>query len=120
MIAATDRLAPEVAEAKPSGWEALGQTTGLIVVLVFSVTAYAFVLQNMWGWFIVPVFHLPSITLAEAVGLDLMVSLLRINNPTTKTEGETIGDILTKGLGKVFGLAGSCLLLGWIAHLLLP
>jgi len=34
------------------------------------------ILSIMWGWFIVPVFHLPQLSIAQAIGISLIVSIL--------------------------------------------
>lgn len=47
----------------------------LIFVLVsLSVVINGFVLKYLWIWFIVPVFHLPELTLAQAFGVAMVIS----------------------------------------------
>jgi len=34
------------------------------------------ILTILWGWFVVPIFHLPPLTIAPAMGLSLLVSYM--------------------------------------------
>lgn len=51
-----------------------------IVVAVTAVVFFplailrGFVLMMLWGWYVVPLFHLPSLTIAYAYGLGLLAS----------------------------------------------
>lgn len=47
-------------------------------VLVTGSLLAGWVIQNLWAWFALP-FGLPALTLAHAVGVDLLVSFLAIN-----------------------------------------
>lgn len=44
------------------------------VVLVVSSIANGFVLSILWGWFVVPLFEVPSLTIAQAIGISIVVS----------------------------------------------
>jgi len=35
-----------------------------------------FVLSILWGWFLVPAFHLPQITIPLAIGISLVIGML--------------------------------------------
>lgn len=54
----------------------------LVMFLVFigliSLTAIinGWALSILWGWFFVPVLHLPSISIPQAIGISLVVSFL--------------------------------------------
>ena len=39
--------------------------------------SYGFVLTKLWVWFIIPIFHIPALTIVPAMGIILTVSLLR-------------------------------------------
>ena len=49
-----------------------------IVAVTSALTSIwgGFVLTKLWIWFIVPVFHLPALTLVPAIGLCFVVSYL--------------------------------------------
>lgn len=44
----------------------------MVVASVWS----GFVLSILWGWFIVPAFHLPQISIPLAIGISLVVGML--------------------------------------------
>ncbi len=49
----------------------------LVAILGFVVGFYrAFVFSYSWGWFIVPIFHAPVLSVAGAWGISLLLSLL--------------------------------------------
>lgn len=49
--------------------------TIVAIVAVISLLE-GFVIQHLWGWFIVRQFHLSSLGLAEAIGIGLLCSAL--------------------------------------------
>jgi hypothetical protein len=76
--------------------------TALILVLVLFVmvipaTLYGgWVLQTLWGWFVVPTFHFAPLTIWTAIGLRLILTLTTHQMRETKPEN-------TKGVARVFG-----------------
>lgn len=61
---------------KPNASAAVaGCFTGLIAIPLGGIlNGYAFAV--LWGWFIVPVFHLPEIGIVQASGIGLVVGML--------------------------------------------
>ncbi|MBU4347936.1 hypothetical protein KJ671_00275 [Patescibacteria group bacterium] len=47
-----------------------------------------YVLSVLWGWFIVPVFHLPELTLAVAIGIAMIMSIITHQHSTKKYEND--------------------------------
>lgn len=93
---------------------------GLWILLfgLFMVSAIAaalivyrgWVFSILWGWFAVPVFALPAISIPAAIGIAAIVSLL-----TSHTAAESKdGDRWSKFVGVLLGPA-MVLLVGWIA-----
>jgi len=60
---------------------------GLAAFLV-AVLLEGYVLSVLWGWFIVPVFSAPRLTVAYAIGLALLVGMLthRVRKPEDTPE----------------------------------
>jgi hypothetical protein len=112
-----------------------------ISVPIFSVW-HAFVLKVLWGWFIVPKFQLPGLSLIEAWGIILLVELV-CKTPTIineklreeaasreKPEGSkdrikeaeqeaakiNWGQMTKDYVAKEIGFAGITLMTGWIIH----
>ena len=61
-------------------WSCIGIVFGLplivAVLLVYGYVVDGYVLSMMWGWFIVPVFHLPTLSIVQAIGVGMVVSFL--------------------------------------------
>lgn len=88
---------------------------GLIVLglLVPLALLRGFVLQTLWGWFVVPVFGAPALSLMIAIGLGLLVSLLEPITPPIPTKH------IPRYLAIAFLNPLLILICGWIAHLFL-
>lgn len=97
--------------------KALGLVTAFAVFIVISALLNGYVLSVFWGWFIVPVFDVPSITALQAYGLMLVVGLLKGHTPASddskKSTADKLGELITVS---VF-LPLFCLLFGYVVHL---
>ena len=94
----------------------------VILILTLGVTAVlsiweGFVLMKLWGWFIVPTFGLPALTIAVAIGLALTVSFLT-HQMRAKTD-ESSTDVAARLFGYGFANASIVLLFGWAVTLFL-
>ena len=58
------------------GSVALFGCIGIIVSVVILVILNGLVLSQLWAWFVVPVLGVPQISIAQAVGLTLIVTYL--------------------------------------------
>jgi len=47
----------------------------LIVLRMVSACVNGFVLSVLWGWFVVPIFHLPILPIIPAIGIFLTINL---------------------------------------------
>lgn len=77
-----------------------------------------FVLSVLWGWFIVPFFGLPELSITYAIGISLIFGMVSGSyKPTkTKTEKEALED-LGKTVTYSFLMPAFALLVGWIVTL---
>lgn len=49
----------------------------LVVGLTAGISIYnGWALSTLWGWFVVPFFHLPPISIPQAIGISLIITLL--------------------------------------------
>ncbi len=71
-----------------------------------------YVLTILWAWFIVPVFHLPVLTLLPAMGVALLVGFMTADSTGMKDEDAMGSAITTEFLSPLMALG-----LGWIIHL---
>ena len=96
----------------------------LIAAIVFGGAVLSgWILTILWGWFAVETFHLPALTIAQALGISLIVRFLTLN-PNIKDimEGmEEDSEERTKkaatGVGVAIGFPLMALAVGWIVHL---
>jgi|OM-RGC.v1.031168147 hypothetical protein len=87
-----------------------------IVIVLFTVGAIlkGWVLSILWGWFIVPVFHLPQLSVVAAIGVAMALSYT-VNGLTSgkgNKDKDGVARILTMLLGPFV-----VLFVGWIVHL---
>ena len=55
---------------------ALAAIFGVFALVAVSSLWKGYVLTILWSWFVVPTFELPSLAIAPAIGLSLLVSFL--------------------------------------------
>jgi len=91
--------------------------TGLFFVFAaVSVVLNGWVLNTLWGWFMVPVLGLPQISIAQAMGIAAIVRLLTYQyTREVVEEGDEVA-ALTKEFIIVILQPFVVLLLGWIIH----
>jgi Na+(H+)/acetate symporter ActP len=58
----------------------------IVALMVASSIWSGYVLSILWGWFIVPTFGLPMLSIPVAIGLALIVSYLTKSVSNTKTD----------------------------------
>ena len=70
-----------------------------------------YTVMKLWLWFIVPAFGLPALTLANAIGLDILVSFLTLQMPMRKC-----GEPYKNSFVQLVGIVTSLFMLfsGWI------
>lgn len=98
-------------------------------VFTFTFTAFflalyavlgGLVLSVLWGWFIVPVFSLPALTVCQSIGVSSVAGWLTYR-PRSKEEEEKIkkeaGLHPFRTLTRPIVQASLVLAIGWIVHL---
>ena len=89
----------------------------LTIVLIFTIVGAivgGYVLSVMWGWFIVPLFGLPLLSIPYAIGLNLIVSFLTQPNykPSSDKEkaiSKVVAEIMVGAFSPLMYLG-----IGWI------
>lgn len=92
------------------GWIATGLT-----VLVCGILARGYALCVLWEWFVVPLFGLPSLTIAYALGLALILSFVlpsRYKKDDRPAKEQFVEQALV-----IFVQPAFALLFGWIIQL---
>lgn len=88
----------------------------MVTLLLVDAVIYVFngfVLKVLWGWFIAPKFQLPTLSLASAIGLGIVVGFLTSHSyPEEKELGDRISRIVAHNLI----IPTFALLAGWVTH----
>ena len=97
---------------RENGLGKLGCALAALLMIIPSAIWHGWVLSIVWGWFIVPLFGLPSLSIAYAVGLVLVAGMFRGESKTD--EDDDVVYRIAKSLGNAF--LGPLLVLGlaWI------
>ena len=88
---------------------------GCLLALIFVPLIYiwnGFVLQQLWGWFAVEKFALPPLSIAEAIGISLIVGFLTTHVSDAKEKQEAWITLVAGVIN-----TGIVLLIGFVVHL---
>jgi hypothetical protein len=88
--------------------DAIVATIALLLV-VPAYLLYGGVLAILWRWFVVSTFHAAPLSVAQAIGVSLVVSIVIPSYPDKRSSIE----ILAASVGKTLVL----LAIGWVVHL---
>ena len=95
----------------------IGGTVGIVAVMVGSALWRGYVLSTLWGWFVVPLFGLPKLAIAPAIGLSLVVGFLTYQTPPDVEERKRDGvDKWVRIVVLAALLPALSLGMGWIVH----
>ena len=83
-------------------------TIGIFGLMVATAIMRGYVLSILWGWFVVPIFGVPQIGIAQAIGVAMVVSLMT-HQYVPQKEKDRWMPVITALLTPVFALA-----IGWI------
>ena len=92
---------------------------GQLVLGVVQVLVNGWALAALWGWFAVPIFAVPGLTLAQAIGLGMLAALLAHRTPAKADADKYAEDWLYTSVTIVvrpLTIVG----IGWVATLFLP
>lgn len=95
----------------------IGYITAIIVAITLSAILNGYALSILWGWFIVPLFNLPTLNISYAIGLALTVSYLTKDFSADSNPSETFNQKLARGCVVAVLKPTLALLGGWIVTL---
>lgn len=96
----------------------LGAIAAVPIIIALSSIFNGYALCVLWGWFMVPTFGLPKISIPAAIGIALVIRYLTREMSASKSDEEggfkesLLMDILIAILQPSFAL-----FFGWIVHL---
>ena len=96
----------------------------IVAVMAISLITLAsiingYVLRILWGWFIIPVFHLPNLSLAQAIGFSMVIGLLTHRSSYTSTNEKSKEEKRKEFVQYLYTLIVYPLVtlgIGWIVH----
>lgn len=98
--------------------EKFGLLCLFLVLTVITCIFGGYTLSILWGWFIVPTFSLPQLSIPVAIGISIIINKMT-KNPTQdkENEGGDLNEQLVKSF--FFGVFMNlfALLMGWIVTL---
>lgn len=92
--------------------EALGKLVLALIATVIRILIHALVVVKFWAWFLVDMFDMFVINFNQAIGIGMLMTLVRGYDNSKKDETDAVTTILT-GYVYVFMLLG----LGWVVHM---
>ncbi|HEY3544739.1 MAG TPA: hypothetical protein VGK17_01450 [Propionicimonas sp.] len=82
-----------------------------IVVLIVPMSLLrGFTISTLWGWYVVPTFGAPSLSVVAAIGISLLVGLLTAKAPPKDERGDT--EVIYPLVWSLT-ICGFALLFGW-------
>jgi hypothetical protein len=91
---------------------------GFMVLMAPAFIIHGWVIATIWGWFVVPTFGLAPITIPVAIGLEMLVLLLRPNHPiTNQNDGNTSGKRMMHYASAAYLGPFVILFIAYVAHL---
>lgn len=91
----------------------IGILTTSLGVMIAALIWRGFVFSKLWAWFIVPVFHAPSLTVGTAIGVAAVTGFLTAKVEVAAKEKQTL-EAFYQSLGAALAHPAFCLLFGWI------
>ena len=83
------------------------------LTIPFFALLRGWVISIMWGWFVVPVFHLPVLGVLQAMGLALVVGVIMPGYSSAKNENKSLLTLVGEFIAIAFGPLVA-LFIGWL------
>lgn len=91
---------------------------GLIVLaavaIVVSAVMNGYVISVLWGWFVVPLFSVPPLSVATAIGLSLAVGMLVSHSSPSNSEKKDTGEVIVNLISQAVFSPLFTLFIGWL------
>lgn len=89
--------------------------TAAVYIFVASLW-YGYVLSVLWAWFIVSLFHAPSLSVPAAIGISITVGMFKSNEVDPNDKRSNTERLVVNAVNSFLAPAFA-LLFGYIAHL---
>lgn len=95
----------------------IGMLLVIALMVIIGSLMNGWALSVLWGWFMVPVFELPIISLVQAIGISMTIGLLVSH--TTDTDSKEWTDIVGTYIGRAIAYPILVVAIGWFVSGLL-
>jgi len=92
----------------------LGIIALLVIVVPASIIMNGWVLSIVWGWFIVPLFHFPELTIPYAIGISSVIGLFMHGRTSNQKDERTLSKKIMRAFSAAFLAPLMVLGFGWI------
>jgi len=99
-----------------AGLAVLGAIVGVPLLIALSAIFNGYVLKVLWGWFIIPIFHLPQLSIPSAIGIALVVGYLTKQTNDCKEKERTGGERISRAILEAVLRPSFALFFGWIVQ----
>ena len=100
------------------GLACIGAGVALLAVIVVSSIMNGLVLSILWSWFVTPVFDLPVLTIVQAIGIGLVVTMLTYHKSESK-EGKDTTELIAEIVSAAVFQPLFYLFFGWVVRMFL-
>lgn len=91
----------------------------LVIIIPGSILMHGWVLSILWGWFVVPLFHLPVLSIPYAIGLASVVSMFKGSTIIKEDKDKSFTEKIFVAIAHAFVAPLFMLFFGWIITLFL-
>jgi hypothetical protein len=96
--------------------ETVGKITIMILMIVLGSIYSGWILSIIWSWFMVPVFGLPSLSIAAGIGIKITVMSLVNPRKIEQTKDREFAEILADSFSQSFIGPTVVLFIAWIVR----
>lgn len=94
----------------------IGIPLSIIILMVVGSIMGGWALSTMWGWFIVPIFELPTLTIAQAAGVSCVAGLFRTVKVNQESNDNDFVVTIAKSVGVVVFVNLFAVGWGWVVY----
>lgn len=76
----------------------VGYIISFVALIVFGVLWSGYALSILWGWFVVPTFHLPALSIPAAIGISMIVSYMTHQRPPEDKDVSSTEKLVKAGI----------------------
>ncbi len=91
----------------------IGIVTGFGLLVIGGTITSGWTLSILWGWFVSPIFGLPTLSVIQAIGISLTVGFIKSKAPQ-HSDDRKVSDKLIESVSHMFIMPLLSVGIGWI------